>query len=46
MLGQIAAYLPWTLFSVGIALIVSFVLGIGVGMMMAYRRGGVVRPRR
>ncbi len=41
VLGQIAAYLPWTLFSVGIALIISFVLGIGVGMMMAYRRGGI-----
>jgi peptide/nickel transport system permease protein len=38
---QIGAYLPWTLFSVGIALIISFVLGIGIGMMMAYRRGGI-----
>lgn len=38
---QIAAYLPWTLFSVGTALIVSFLLGISLGMMMAYRRGGI-----
>lgn len=37
--GQIGAYLPWTLFSVGSALIISFVLGVGLGMMMAYRRG-------
>lgn len=36
---QIGAYLPWTLFSVGIALVISFVLGIGIGMAMAYRRG-------
>jgi peptide/nickel transport system permease protein len=41
VLGQIGAYLPWTLFSVGIALVVSFILGIGIGMMMAYRRGGI-----
>ncbi|MFD2081148.1 peptide/nickel transport system permease protein [Actinopolymorpha cephalotaxi] len=39
--SQIGAYLPWTLFSVGIALIISFVLGIGIGMAMAYRRGGI-----
>jgi peptide/nickel transport system permease protein len=34
----IAAYLPWTLFSVGTALILSFTLGTGLGMLMAYRR--------
>jgi peptide/nickel transport system permease protein len=38
---QIGAYLPWTLFSVGIALVISFILGIGIGMAMAYRRGKV-----
>jgi peptide/nickel transport system permease protein len=41
VMGQIGAYLPWTLFSVGIALVLSFVLGIAFGMMMAYRRGGI-----
>jgi peptide/nickel transport system permease protein len=30
----------WTIFSVGIALILSFVLGSLIGMMMAYWRGG------
>lgn len=38
MIGQ---YLPWTLFSVGIALVISFIAGIGLGMVMAYRRGGI-----
>ena len=32
------AYMPWTLFSVGVALLISFVLGIVLGMVMAYRR--------
>lgn len=31
-------YLPWTLFSVGTALVLSFTIGIGLGMLMAYRR--------
>jgi peptide/nickel transport system permease protein len=31
-------YLPWTLFSVGTGLILSFSAGIGLGMLMAYRR--------
>jgi peptide/nickel transport system permease protein len=31
-------YLPWTLFSVGTGLILSFSVGIGLGMLMAYRR--------
>ncbi len=34
----IRQFLPWTLFSVGTALLISFVLGIGLGMLMAYRR--------
>jgi peptide/nickel transport system permease protein len=34
----IKTYLPWTLFSVGIAQILSFVIGILAGMLMAYRR--------
>ncbi len=36
---QIRRYLPWTLFSVGIGLLISFTLGIFIGMAMAYWRG-------
>ncbi len=32
-------YLPWTLFSVGTALIISFSVGMLLGMFMAYKRG-------
>lgn len=35
----IFAYLPWTLFSVGAGLIISFVLGIALGVLIAYHRG-------
>ena len=35
-------YLPWTLFSVGTGLILAIVLGVLLGMLMAYRRGGVL----
>jgi peptide/nickel transport system permease protein len=38
----IATYLPWTLFCVGLALIISFVLGVLLGMIMAYRRETVL----
>jgi peptide/nickel transport system permease protein len=31
-------YLPWTLFSIGTALIISFTVGILLGMLMAYKR--------
>jgi peptide/nickel transport system permease protein len=34
----IRQFLPWTLFSVGTSLLISFVLGISLGMLMAYRR--------
>lgn len=34
----ILKFLPWTVFSVGISLIVSFTVGIFLGMIMAYRR--------
>lgn len=34
----IAKFLPWTLFSVGVSLFISFTLGILLGMVMAYRR--------
>ena len=38
----IKSYLPWTLFSVGVGLLFSFSLGIGLGMLIAYRREGVI----
>ena len=34
----ILRFLPWTLFCIGTALLVSFSLGIVLGMLMAYRR--------
>ncbi|MEM1611294.1 MAG: ABC transporter permease [Sulfolobales archaeon] len=35
----IADFLPWTVFTVSTALLISFSLGIIIGMFMAYRRG-------
>ena len=37
----IARFLPWTLFSVGTALLISFTLGMLLGMWSAYRRESV-----
>ena len=34
----ILQYLPWTLFSVGLGLLLAFTLGIALGMVMAYKR--------
>ncbi len=34
----IGKYLPWTIFSVGLALMISFAAGVGLGTVMAYRR--------
>jgi len=42
VLDQILQYLPWTLFSVGLGLLLSFTIGIFLGMAMAYFRGGVL----
>jgi peptide/nickel transport system permease protein len=39
---QILIYLPWTLFSVGLGLLVSFTLGVLLGLAMAYWRGGIL----
>lgn len=39
---QILRFLPWTLFSVGLALLISFTLGVLIGLAMAYWRGGVL----
>jgi peptide/nickel transport system permease protein len=33
-------YLPWTLFSVGLGVLISFSIGIVLGSLMAYRREG------
>ncbi len=38
----IAKFLPWTLFSVGTGLLISFTLGVLLGMLMAYRRESVL----
>jgi peptide/nickel transport system permease protein len=38
----IVRFLPWTIFSVGLSLMVSFVIGILLGLLMAYRREGVL----
>ena len=38
----ILAVLPWTLFSVGTGLLLSFVVGIGLGLMAAYRRNSLL----
>ena len=39
----IRRYLPWTLLTVGLGLIISFVAGILLGLMMAYRRDSAPR---
>jgi peptide/nickel transport system permease protein len=39
VVNQIARYLPWTLFSVGLSLVISFVGGIVIGLVMGYWRG-------
>jgi peptide/nickel transport system permease protein len=36
--AMIAKFLPWTLFSVGVSLLISFTLGMLLGMYSAYRR--------
>ena len=35
---MISRVLPWTLFSVGLSLLITFVLGIALGTLMAYKR--------
>jgi peptide/nickel transport system permease protein len=35
----IKIYLPWTLFCVGVATLISFAIGLFCGIVMAYRRG-------
>ncbi len=38
----IVRFLPWTLFSVGLGLTISFIIGITLGVMMAYRRDSLL----
>lgn len=38
VVSYIKQFLPWTVFSVGISLLISFTLGVTLGMLMAYRR--------
>lgn len=38
VMQKIVRFLPWTLFSVGIGLSLSFIIGISLGLVMAYRR--------
>lgn len=40
IVSLIASMLPWTVFVVSIATIISFSLGVLLGMFLAYRRGG------
>ncbi len=39
---MIVQVLPWTLFSVGLALMITFVLGIALGTIMAYKRDTLI----
>src|SRR5207248_6606603 len=38
----IAQSLPWTLLLVGLASVIAFVLGTGIGVLAAWRRGGLL----
>ncbi|MFD6949195.1 peptide ABC transporter permease [Nocardiopsis sp. TSRI0078] len=38
VMEAIGAYLPWTLFSIGVGTVIAIVLGLALGMVMAYRR--------
>ncbi len=40
----IVAFLPWTLFSVGLGLLISFLLGVLIGMLLAYNRRAFWEP--
>ncbi|HNT77114.1 MAG TPA: ABC transporter permease [Anaerolineae bacterium] len=44
VMSIIARFLPWTIFSVGIGLLLSFALGVLLGMLMAYKRDAFWEP--
>jgi peptide/nickel transport system permease protein len=41
VISVITAYLPWTLFTVGAGLLLSFAVGIFLGLLAAYRRNSI-----
>jgi peptide/nickel transport system permease protein len=42
VIDQILQFLPWTLFAVGLGLLISFVMGISLGTLMAYNRNSPI----
>src|SRR5256712_8159302 len=42
VMSIILSVLPWTLFAVGTGLLLSFVIGIGLGLIAAYRRNSLL----
>lgn len=42
VIDEIARFLPWTVFAVGSGLLISFILGILLGMTMAYYRNSAI----
>ncbi len=42
VIDQIARFLPWTIFSVGLGLLISFTLGVILGTIMAYKRNTAI----
>jgi peptide/nickel transport system permease protein len=38
VISQIVTFLPWTIFAVGLGLLISFTVGITLGTLMAYKR--------
>lgn len=40
----IVSFLPWTIFSVGLGLVISFTVGVALGMIMAYKRDAFWEP--
>ena len=39
---QIIRFLPWTVFAVGLGLLISFILGVIIGLIMAYNRNSFI----
>jgi peptide/nickel transport system permease protein len=42
VIDQIARFLPWTLFCVGLGLLISFIVGMTLGMLAAYYRNSLL----
>lgn len=40
--GLIRRFLPWTVFAVGLGLLISFILGVFIGLIMAYNRNSFI----